>query len=99
MLFRSLPTGPWRGALTIPREVGIVRDQDGYRLVQRAARELEALRAGDPVLDLSDEPLSGRSIDLACLEEMAGELEPDISSSLLVGEHLPIDGRELLRSF
>ena len=59
-----LPTGPWRGALTIPREVGIVRDQDGYRLVQRAARELAALRAGDPVLDLSDEPLSGRSIDL-----------------------------------
>ena len=59
-----LPTGSWRGALTIPREVGVVRDSAGYRLVQRPARELTALRAGDAIIDLANEPLSGRSVEL-----------------------------------
>jgi fructan beta-fructosidase len=53
-----LPTGAWRGALTIPREVGVVKDDDGYRLVQRPASELTALRAAFPAVDLRDQPIS-----------------------------------------
>jgi fructan beta-fructosidase len=58
-----LPTGPWRGALTIPREVGVVTDAAGYQLVQRPARELTTLR-GTPLVDIEDESLAGHSVNL-----------------------------------
>jgi fructan beta-fructosidase len=59
-----LPTGPWRGALTIPREVGVVRDITGYQLVQRPARELTALRSGSAPVELENLSLEGRNVDL-----------------------------------
>jgi sucrose-6-phosphate hydrolase SacC (GH32 family) len=44
------PTRPWRGALSIPRELSLRRGPDGLRLVQRPVGELNALREGnDPV--------------------------------------------------
>ncbi|MCA9771207.1 MAG: glycoside hydrolase family 32 protein [Myxococcales bacterium] len=40
----AVPTTPWRGAMTIPREVGLAR-RDGHTvLVQQPAAELKALR-------------------------------------------------------
>lgn len=55
----SLPTGSWRGAMTVPRDVGLVRTDDaGYRLTQRPAVELQALRDGPPLMDLSDRPIA-----------------------------------------
>jgi fructan beta-fructosidase len=59
-----LPTGAWRGALSIPREVGVVRDTDGYHLVQRPAKELTALRAGPATIDIEDQLLEGRSVNV-----------------------------------
>jgi fructan beta-fructosidase len=59
-----LPTGPWRGALTIPREVEVIKDADGYRLLQRPARELAALRSGGAIVDVDNQPLAGRSLNL-----------------------------------
>jgi fructan beta-fructosidase len=59
-----LPTGPWRGALTIAREVGLVKDADGYRLVQRPATELTALRTGPPTIDMRDQPISAEGVNL-----------------------------------
>jgi fructan beta-fructosidase len=38
------PTNPWRGMLTIPRTVHLVRSGDGYVLAQRPVQELEQLR-------------------------------------------------------
>jgi fructan beta-fructosidase len=55
-----LPTGPWRGALSIPREVGVVHDADGYHLVQRPANELTGLRVGAATVELDDLPIAGR---------------------------------------
>lgn len=41
---RALPTGSWRGAMTIPRELRLARCADGVRLLQRPACEIERLR-------------------------------------------------------
>lgn len=43
-----VPTHPWRGQQSIPRELGLKRFPDGIRLVQQPIRELQALR-GAPI--------------------------------------------------
>jgi len=40
----SLPTAPWRGANTLPRELRLVRTADGIRLAQSIPAEFETLR-------------------------------------------------------
>ncbi|MCC7077586.1 MAG: glycoside hydrolase family 32 protein [Acidimicrobiia bacterium] len=40
----SVPSGGWRGALGIPRELDAVSTRDGYRLRQRPTAELTSLR-------------------------------------------------------
>lgn len=42
----DVPTDPWRGAMTVPREVGLTRTGDGVRLTQRPVAELEEARTG-----------------------------------------------------
>ncbi|HEY9842955.1 MAG TPA: GH32 C-terminal domain-containing protein [Candidatus Obscuribacterales bacterium] len=46
----EMPTSPWRGAMTLPRELGLYREGDGYRLTQTPVREFEALRRNPDVL-------------------------------------------------
>ncbi|ALA61017.1 glycoside hydrolase family 32 protein [Nitrospira moscoviensis] len=54
----ALPTGSWRGAMTVPREVGLIRADDGtYLLTQRPAAELRALRDGAPAIEVADQPI------------------------------------------
>lgn len=40
----AMPTKPWRGGMTLPRELSLVKGAEGYELVQRPVRELERLR-------------------------------------------------------
>jgi fructan beta-fructosidase len=40
----TLPTSVWRGALTLPRELGLVQTLEGIRLTQTPISELESLR-------------------------------------------------------
>ena len=40
----EVPTTPWRGAMTLPRQMSLRRSPDGPRLVQRPVRELRRLR-------------------------------------------------------
>lgn len=44
----DIPTSPWRGAMTIPREVGLRLHEGEIRLTQQPVRELEKLR-GEPI--------------------------------------------------
>lgn len=44
----QLPTSPWRGAMTVPRELTLRGTAAGPRLAQRPAREVERLRDGAP---------------------------------------------------
>ncbi len=41
----KLPTNPWRGQMTIPRELALKTFPEGIRLVQKPARALTSLRA------------------------------------------------------
>lgn len=71
----ALPTGPWRGAMTIPREVGLIRaDQGGYQLVQRPVTELHALRDGAPIVELENQPLAGHTASLEGCRGDASEI-------------------------
>ncbi len=45
----KLPTSPWRGQMTVPRQLSLRSTADGLRLTQQPARELQQLR---------DEPFS-----------------------------------------
>ena len=40
----SIPTDPWRSAMTVPRELALRTSADGVRLVQQPVRELQDLR-------------------------------------------------------
>ncbi len=42
---RDVPTSPWRGGMTIPRELKLGQTSDGLRLVQAPVAELATLRA------------------------------------------------------
>jgi len=55
------PTDPWRGSMTIPRELSLVDDGDGPILVQRPVAELRALRGACPIASLAsvDVPAGG----------------------------------------
>ncbi len=65
----AIPTYPWRGSMTLPREVGLTRTAEGVRLVQQPAREIEKLR-GKPVVKLGGveikpgtDPLDERDVE------------------------------------
>jgi len=60
----TLPTGPWRGALTLPREVRLVRTEEEYKLLQRPIAEVEGLRQGAPLLDIQNRSLAESRVTL-----------------------------------
>lgn len=74
----SLPTGSWRGAMTLPREVGLIRAEDGsYALTQRPAGELQALRLGPPRIDVADQTIAD---PCPLLDQLSGDaLEIEIT--------------------
>jgi fructan beta-fructosidase len=41
---QEVPTAPWRGAMSVPREVSLRRSPTGYELLQAPAAELHGLR-------------------------------------------------------
>jgi fructan beta-fructosidase len=40
----QVPTSPWRGQMTLPRTLGLLRTKDGVRLTQAPVREIESMR-------------------------------------------------------
>lgn len=43
---RLIPTEPWRGTMSLPRELGLRRVAEGIRLTQQPVREVATLRRG-----------------------------------------------------
>ncbi|HMQ30950.1 MAG TPA: GH32 C-terminal domain-containing protein, partial [Chloroflexaceae bacterium] len=77
---RDTPAATWRGTMTMPRELGLVRDEGGLALVQRPVRELAA-RRGEPraygALTLGQgalplDPAPGETFELAVAFRAAG---------------------------
>lgn len=79
----AIPTSPWRGAMTLPRELGLRRTPDGIRLVQTPVAETAKLRHGSPLR------FSGGSMDLASrwLEQQTALPETLEVSMELTGLH------------
>ena len=46
MYANEMPTSPWRGAQSVPRELRLKRFPEGLRVVQQPVREVETLRGG-----------------------------------------------------
>jgi fructan beta-fructosidase len=74
----AIPTSPWRGAMTLPRRIGLRETADGLRLVQRPVEGLAALRVASWEVRADD---AGAAPDqLAAIElpdaivEISGEL-------------------------
>jgi fructan beta-fructosidase len=66
-----LPTGSWRGAITVPRELRLIRRQDGvYVLTQHPVVELQTLRIGTPAVELTNQLFSDRS---SLLDSLSGD--------------------------
>jgi fructan beta-fructosidase len=57
------PTTPWRGQLSIPRDLGLIRDDGTYWLTQTPVKELAVLKnsAVGRVTVLQDKPLTNRT--------------------------------------
>ena len=65
----KLPTSPWRGQMTIPRELALKTFPEGIRLVQKPARALTLLR-GKPI----SKPTTG-SFEIQTALQMNGATE------------------------
>lgn len=73
----AFPTTNWKGKLTIPREVTLVKTQDGIRLAQSPVSELEALRSG--LYAASDQTVSPASPNLLSgITSGAYEIEAEV---------------------
>lgn len=57
---QQVPTTPWRGQLSIPRDLGLIRDNGAYWVTQTPVPELAVLRnsVAGRVIRLQDKPLT-----------------------------------------
>jgi len=60
----DIPTGPWRGSMTIPRSVTLKTFPEGIRLVQQPVEELKALRKKPIAISYLSVSDSGKPINL-----------------------------------
>ncbi len=67
------PTSPWRGAMTVPREVSLASGPAGLALVQQPAPELAALH-GHRLLGMKDVRIAHAERRLASIEATAFDL-------------------------
>ncbi|MFC1889713.1 glycoside hydrolase family 32 protein [Thermodesulfobacteriota bacterium] len=72
-----LPTSPWRGAMTVPRELSLAGAGEEVVLLQRPVPEIEALR-GDRLLSLQQETIDGASDILTGVSGSALEILVEI---------------------
>ncbi len=63
----EVPTYPWRGSMTFPRELSLAATPDGVRLAQEPVGDLAALRAGEVSADG----------DATEVNRALGELDPE----------------------
>lgn len=61
----AIPTSPWRGLFSIPRELGLRKNREGLRLTQRPLPELAQLR--QPLYHVRDADIATVNSQLAAL--------------------------------
>jgi fructan beta-fructosidase len=61
---QEIPTKPWRSAMTIPRTVGLIETNNGYKLFQEPVKELQDLRTEHTDWkDLAISPANNEQLD------------------------------------
>lgn len=68
---KEVPTKPWSGHMTLPREIRLVDGRDGFELASLPVKEIENLRTGS----LTIEPAP---IDSPEVEELFASLSPEL---------------------
>lgn len=76
----TVPTSPWRSAMSLPRTVGLVTTPDGIRLVQQPVAELERLRGAPRAVaaqtiaqgstSLGAQGIAGKALEIAATFEV-----------------------------
>ena len=94
----QVPTAPWRGQLSIPRDLGLIRDSDTYWLTQTPAQELAALKhsALGRVTRLRDRLLLNRTpveLQNSRATAFAADLVIDVAGLPKVGSEIKIQLR------
>ena len=57
----TVPTKVWRSAMTIPRELSLIRENESYKLISQPVKEIELLRDGSASISFKDGNYSGES--------------------------------------
>lgn len=92
----SFPTSPWKGQLTIPRELSLKNTREGIRLVQHPVSELTLLRS--TLFSLENHSVTESSLNiLEGLKVGAYEIEaefelPSVGGAMELGFHLRSGG-------
>lgn len=78
----DIPTNPWRGSMTIPREVTLVHLPDGIRLIQKPIAELDKIRGQSTNINsmsissgaknLSKKGIEGKKLEILATFELRG---------------------------
>ena len=98
----DIPTRGWRGAMSVPRELALKKDEERYQLVQQPVQELKNLRADSKRwkgLEVSEESnfspeITGRSLELkleadpGTSEEFGFKLRKSSDQETAVGYHV-----------
>lgn len=88
----KIPTAPWRGAMSLPRELSLIGTPEGIRLNQRPIRETSALRGKE----LKGSDIAGNQLELDIEIDLAGAEEAGIKI-LKSGEEETIIGYDAVK--
>ena len=84
----DMPTSPWKGAMSLPREVGLRQLEEGVRLVQNPVREIERLRTR--AREFRNIPVEGESAYLRDSGITGNSLEIDVEFADIAAEECGI---------
>ncbi|WP_240741793.1 glycoside hydrolase family 32 protein [Deinococcus sp. KSM4-11] len=94
----QLPTHPWRGAMTLPRDLGLVPDGSGWALTQTPVQELDALRGESTALHGHGQEVEvtpGQPLDLTLSVPFGSSLTLTFTSAQGMEARLGVDGGQL----
>ncbi len=70
----DLPTSPWRGQMTVPRELSLRATAEGFRLIQTPTKKLEQLRTGYKMTS-GENLMEGHTFELETTYDVSGAQE------------------------
>jgi fructan beta-fructosidase len=86
------PTFPWRGALTLPRELSLVETKSGVRLAQSPVRELSTLRGA--TLAQSDFAAAGQTLEIDATLDRDSSADFTVCADEKTATHIGYDGQK-----